>query len=67
MRYLTVIQVLDFDSTKPFDSAAMTGDNVVRVGDWSIKAGLEPAAPAKLEVTSNDGQAVLPANGGSPN
>lgn len=62
MRYLTVIQVLGLDSTKPFDSAEMTGDNIVRVGPWSIEAGLDPAAPAALEIRGDDGQAVLTAN-----
>ena len=62
MRYLTVIQVLGLDGTKPFDSAEMTGDNVVRVGAWSIEAGLDPAAPAALEIRGDDGQVVLTAN-----
>jgi len=62
MRYLAVIQVLGLGGTKPFDSAEITGDNVVRVGTWSIKAGLDPAAPAALEIRSNDGEAVLTAN-----
>lgn len=62
MRYLTVIQVLGLGSTKPFDSAEMTGDNAVRVGTWSIKAGLDPAAPAAIEIRGDDGQVVLTAN-----
>jgi len=67
MRYLTVIQVLGHDSAKPFASTKIKGDSIVRVGPWSIKAGLDPAAPATLEIRSNDGQAVLTATGDSAN
>jgi hypothetical protein len=58
MRYLAVIQVLGRDEAKSFDTPELTDDDVVRVGSWSIVAGLDAAGPAALEV-SKDGQPAL--------
>jgi hypothetical protein len=67
MRYLAVIQVLDRNDMKPFLSADLSAENIVRIGLWSIAAGLNPTEPATLEIKSSDGQAILTADHDSVN
>jgi hypothetical protein len=58
MRYLTVIQVLGRDEAKSFDAPELAGDNIIRMGPWSIVAELGADGPAALEV-GKDGHPVL--------
>ena len=62
MRYLVIVQVLGRDDGSSLASSEMLGDNTVRVGAFSIAAGLDPAKPATLEIRSSDQKAVLAAN-----
>lgn len=59
MRYLAIIQVLGRDDAMLFDSPELINGNTVRAGPWSIAAGLDPAAPAAIQITDGNGQAVL--------
>ncbi len=62
MRYLVIVQVLGRDDGSSLASSEMLADNTVRVGAFSIAAGLDPAKPATLEIKSSDQEAVLSAN-----
>ena len=62
MRYLTLIQVLGKHDEHPFASSKILDDHTVRVGSWSVAAGLDPAGSAAIEIQSSDQQAALAVN-----
>ncbi len=62
MRFLAVIQVRQKDETSEFAEVTAGADGWLRVGDWQIRAELDPSRRASLEVRSVDGTAALATN-----
>lgn len=62
MRYVTIIQVLLNESSRPLTELLRSNGKDVRVGQWTINAQLDPVDKPSLEIRSADNKCALAVN-----